>query len=80
MPVTVLLRAPGYGSDEELMDLLTINAVDEFESASKHHCQRPTQKQGEEALIEIYEKMRPGEPATLDSAQEKQMFFDPRRW
>lgn len=82
LPVTVLLRAMGYGSDEELLALFAeVSAGDEFELL-KNTLEKDMTKSREEALIEVYEKMRPGEPATLDTAQEylKQMFFDPRRY
>jgi len=82
MPVTVLLRALGYSSDEEILDLLK----DEISSDELDLIQRTIEKDAtksqEEALIEIYEKMRPGEPAVLDTSREyfKQLFFDPRRY
>ncbi|NCN51224.1 MAG: DNA-directed RNA polymerase subunit beta, partial [Candidatus Pacebacteria bacterium] len=82
MPVTVLLRAIGYSSDEELKEALApAIAADKFELVENTIAKDPT-KTKEEALIEIYEKMRPGEPAVLDNAQEylKQLFFDARRY
>ncbi|MCB9801251.1 MAG: DNA-directed RNA polymerase subunit beta [Pseudomonadales bacterium] len=82
MPVTVLLRAIGYSSDEELKEALApAISADKFELIENTIAKDPT-KTKEEALIEIYEKMRPGEPAVLDNAQEylKQLFFDDRRY
>ncbi|MBP7768284.1 DNA-directed RNA polymerase subunit beta [Candidatus Woesebacteria bacterium] len=82
MPVTVLLRAMGFGTDDELLALFKdVNDADAYE-LFKNTLQKDATKSKEEALIEIYEKMRPGEPATLDGAQEyiKQMFFDARRY
>ncbi len=82
MPVTVLLRAIGYSTDEELKEALApAIEVDEFDLVENTIKKDPT-KTKEEALIEIYEKMRPGEPAVLDNAQEylKQLFFDTRRY
>lgn len=82
LPVTVLLRAMGYGTDEELLDLFKeVSSEDEYDLL-KNTMEKDMTKTREEALIEVYEKMRPGEPATLDTAQEylKQMFFDPRRY
>ena len=82
LPVTVLLRAMGYGTDEELLNVFKeVSTGDEYELL-KNTLEKDMTKSREEALIEIYEKMRPGEPATLDTAQEyiKQMFFDPRRY
>ena len=82
LPVSVLLRAIGLNSDEAI--LKEFKQVD----SDKHHqyifssIAKDTTKTREEALIEIYEKMRPGEPAVLENAQELlfQMFFDPRRY
>lgn len=82
MPVTVLLRAIGYGTDEELRQLFAdVKDHDEYELLEKT-IEKDVSKSQEEALIEIYEKMRPGEPAVLDNAKEylKQLFFDPRRY
>ncbi len=82
MPVTVLLRAIGYGTDEELLNLFSdVTTKDEFELIQKT-IDKDTTKTQAEALIEVYEKMRPGEPAVLDNAKEymKQLFFDPRRY
>ncbi len=82
MPVTVLLRAVGYSTDDEIRAALTeaigIDQLDLIENT----IQKDVSKTREEALIEIYEKMRPGEPAVLDNATEyiKQLFFDDRRY
>ncbi|MBP9819714.1 DNA-directed RNA polymerase subunit beta [Candidatus Woesebacteria bacterium] len=82
MPVSVLLRAIGYGSDEELRELFAdVVSQDEYNLLEKT-IEKDATKSKEEALIEIYEKMRPGEPAVLDNARDylKQLFFDPRRY
>lgn len=82
LPATVLLRAMGYGTDQEILDLYKdVMAADEYDLL-KNTLEKDPTKSREEALIEIYEKMRPGEPASLDGAQEfiKQMFHDPRRY
>ena len=82
LPVTVLLRAMGFSSDEDLQNLFAeVSKNDEF-SLIKQTMEKDPTKTREEALIEVYEKMRPGEPATVDGAEEylKQMFFDPRRY
>lgn len=82
MPVTVLLRALGYGSNDEILELLkdTID-TDKLDLVQKTLEKDSTQTQAE-ALIEIYEKLRPGEPAVLETAKEflKQLFFDERRY
>lgn len=82
LPVTVLLRAMGYGSDEDLKELFAdVMSKDEFNLLEKT-IEKDVTKSQAEALIEIYEKMRPGEPTVLDTAREylKQLFFDPRRY
>jgi DNA-directed RNA polymerase subunit beta len=82
MPVTVLLRAMGYGTDEELLDLFKeVNDKDEFKLLQRS-IEKDTAKSQAEALLELYEKMRPGEPAVLDNAKDylRQLFFDARRY
>ncbi len=82
MPVTVLLRAIGYGSDEEILELLADELkLDEYDLI-KNTLSRDSTKSEAEALIELYEKMRPGEPASVDTARDylHQLFFDPRRY
>ncbi len=81
-PVTVLLRAIGFSTDEELRKALgALSGADEYDLINNTIEKDPT-KSREEALIELYEKLRPGEPALVDTAQEyiKQLFFDPRRY
>lgn len=82
MPVTVLLRAMGYGTDEELRELFAETmSKDEYDLLNKTIDKDTTKSEGE-ALIELYEKMRPGEPAVLETAREylQQLFFDSRRY
>lgn len=82
MPVTVLLRAIGYGTDEDLQELFAQELKeDELELINKT-IEKDSTKTQAEALLELYQKMRPGEPAVLDTAREylNQMFFDPRRY
>jgi DNA-directed RNA polymerase subunit beta len=80
LPVTVLLRAMGYSTDEELLALFK-DVKDEFELLKKTMDKDATKSQAE-ALLEVYEKMRPGEPAVIDNARDylHQLFFDPRRY
>ncbi|MBQ6438188.1 DNA-directed RNA polymerase subunit beta [bacterium] len=82
MPVTVLLRALGYGSDDELKAALS-DAMegDEYHLIANTLEKDPCTNQNE-ALLEVYDKMRHGEPAILDNAREyfKQMFYEPRRY
>lgn len=76
MPVTVFLRALGIGSDQEIIDLL---GEDERVYAT---IQKDNTKNTEEALLEVYRKLRPGEPPTVESAQSHldSLFFDARRY
>ena len=82
IPVTTLLRALGYGTDEELYELLKdVLEVDEL-NLVKNTIKKDTTKSEAEALLEIYAKMRPGEPVVLDTAKEyfRNLFFNPRRY
>ncbi len=81
-PATVLLRAIGISSDEEITALFHELSSDKDHAYIANTINKDNTKSREESLIEIYEKMRPGEPAVLDNAQELlfQMFFDPRRY
>ncbi|OGG21578.1 DNA-directed RNA polymerase subunit beta [Candidatus Gottesmanbacteria bacterium RIFCSPHIGHO2_12_FULL_43_26] len=77
---TTLLRAIGISSDEELLRLFA-DVDPENTYISNTLLKDPTKTQ-EEAVIEIYRKMRPGEPTVLDNAQElfKNLFFNTRRY
>lgn len=82
MPVTVLLRAIGYSSNEDLLRLFKDEVkMDEF-NLLQNTLEKDTTASREEALIELYEKMRPGEPAVIDTSTEflHQLFFDSRRY
>ncbi len=76
VPVTVLVRAMGIGTDAEILEMFgeepKILATLE-KDISKNH---------EEGLIEIYKKLRPGEPPTVESSKSllDGMFFDPKRY
>jgi DNA-directed RNA polymerase subunit beta len=82
LPVTVLLRAMGFSSDEELLEALADAVKGDEYNLLQNTIEKDTTKSQEEALIEVYEKMRPGEPALLDTSREylKQLFFDDRRY
>ncbi len=82
LPVTVLLRAMGYSTDEDVLKLFQdIENKDGVDYVKATMAKDVTKNQAE-ALIELYEKMRPGEPAVLENARQmlQQMFFDPRRY
>ncbi len=76
IPVTVLARALGLGSDAEILEF--------FGEDERIHATllKDTTKNKEEALLEIYRKLRPGEPATVENSQQHldNLFFDPRRY
>ncbi len=76
LPVTVLVRALGYGSDVEI-----INLFGEDERLLKS-LDKDNSKTVEEGLLEIYKKLRPGEPPTVDSASSllNSLFFDQKRY
>ena len=76
IPITVLLRAIGVESNQEIMDV-----IGESEAVLKT-LEKDITTNKNEALLEIYKKLRPGEPPTIDSAQSlfENMFFDDRRY
>lgn len=82
IPATVLLRALGYTTDEELQELFADVDTNPDQKYIDTTISKDPTKSREEALIEIYQRMRPGEPAVLDNAAEllDQMFFDARRY
>ena len=76
IPVTVLLRALGMGSDAQIREFF---GEDERILAT---LDKDTTHNEEEGLLETYRKLRPGEPPTVESAQThlNNLFFDPRRY
>ncbi|GAA0745861.1 DNA-directed RNA polymerase subunit beta [Clostridium oceanicum] len=76
LPITILVRALGYGTDAEIIDYF---GEDERLKAS---IEKDNTKTREEALLEIYKRLRPGEPPTVDSAQSliESLFFDAKRY
>ena len=74
LPVTLLLRGLGIESDEEL--------IHEFSDFLIPTIEADNTKTRQEAIMEIYRRMRPGEPVILEKAQEffNSLFFDPRRY
>ncbi len=76
LPITCLIRALGLREDGDILDTFggdpTIRATLEKDSCKSY----------EDALLEIYRKLRPGEPPTVDSAENliNGLFFDPRRY
>lgn len=82
LPITELVRALGYGSDSEILQILG----DQYDSISltldKDVHKVIEDSRVEEALKDIYERLRPGEPKTADSARAllTARFFDPKRY
>ncbi|GGK21441.1 DNA-directed RNA polymerase subunit beta [Caldalkalibacillus thermarum] len=76
LPVTVLLRALGFGSDHEIINLL---GEDPY---LRQTLEKDNTDSTEKALIEIYERLRPGEPPTVENAKSllESRFFDPKRY
>ncbi|ASW42147.1 DNA-directed RNA polymerase subunit beta [Clostridium isatidis] len=76
LPITILARAMGYGSDQELLGFFG------EEERLKATIEKDNTKTREEALLEIYKRLRPGEPPTVDSAVSliDSIFFDPKRY
>jgi len=76
LPISVLIRALGYGTDIDITELLgederVINTI-----------QKDNAKTVDEGLLEIYKRLRPGEPPTVESARSllHNLFFDPKRY
>ena len=76
LPVTILLRALGYGTDSQLKEALG------EDQQLLNTLEKDNTKTEEEALLEIYKRLRPGEPPTVDSAKQLlvSLFFDPKRY
>nr|WP_285851971.1 DNA-directed RNA polymerase subunit beta [Sporosarcina luteola] len=76
LPITVLLRALGFSTDQEIIELIGDNEY------LRNTLEKDNTETSEKALLEIYERLRPGEPPTLDSARSLlyPRFFDPKRY
>jgi DNA-directed RNA polymerase subunit beta len=78
LPVTVLLRAMGYATDEQILALFD----------NSHYIQNTIESDTEQtrseegALVELFKKQRPGEPPSVENARAllNQLFFDPKRY
>ena len=76
VPITVFLRAMGLGSNEQIKDLFG----DEPKILAS--IEKDTTENYQDGLLELYKKLRPGEPLSVDSAENllNGMFFDPKRY
>ncbi|MEC2057938.1 DNA-directed RNA polymerase subunit beta [Peribacillus psychrosaccharolyticus] len=76
LPITVLLRALGFGTDQEIIDLIGDNEY------IRNTLEKDNTESVDKALLEIYERLRPGEPPTVENAKSLMVtrFFDPKRY
>ncbi|HHV07968.1 MAG TPA: DNA-directed RNA polymerase subunit beta [Firmicutes bacterium] len=76
IPVTALVRALGYGSDGRILEVF------DDDSCIRATLERDNTKTEDEGLVEVYKRLRPGEPPTVDSARGllENMFFEPKRY
>lgn len=81
IPATVLLRAFGLSTDEEILNIFP-QSEEKNRQFLLNTLAADTTKNREEAWLDFYQKMRPGEPAILENAQQyfESLFFDPRRY
>ncbi|MCF0154361.1 MAG: hypothetical protein HUJ84_01205 [Veillonella sp.] len=87
LPATVLVRALGWDTNESILELFWNGQTDEnglpvYDERLVRTLEKDTTTSAEEALVEIYKKLRPGEPPTVDSARNlfDNLFFDSRRY
>lgn len=76
IPVTAFLRAIGYGTDGRILELFNDSGC------IRSTIERDNTKTEEEGLVEVYKRLRPGEPPTVDSARTllENLFFDSKRY
>ncbi|MCR4425441.1 MAG: DNA-directed RNA polymerase subunit beta [Firmicutes bacterium] len=76
IPITVLVRALGYGQSQRILELFHEN------ESIRNTIERDNTESEEEALVEIYKRLRPGEPPAVESARAlfESLFFDPKRY
>ncbi|MFO7245494.1 MAG: DNA-directed RNA polymerase subunit beta [Thermaerobacter sp.] len=76
LPATALLRALGFETDARILEILGDNAV------VRSTLDKDSTRSRKDALIEIYKRLRPGEPPTEESARSllESLFFDPKRY
>ena len=87
LPATVLVRALGWETNESILELFWNGQVDEnghpeYDERLLRTLEKDSTQSADEALVEIYKKLRPGEPPTVESARNlfDNLFFDPRRY
>jgi DNA-directed RNA polymerase subunit beta len=82
MPVTILLRALGYETDDELKALFADVDTNPDRRYIQSTVEKESTKSQDEALVELYRRMRPGDPPTRDNADRtlRDLFFNERRY
>src|SRR3954452_16372063 len=82
IPVTILLRAIGYSSDEELHEVFKSVNTNPDHDCIKSTIDKESTKTQEEAMIELYRRLRPGDPPTKENAENliNSLLFNPRRY
>ncbi len=77
IPITTFIRAIGLGSDDEIFEMFGTD-----ERLSQTIIQKDSTKNRDDALIDLYKKLRPGEPPTVESSLThiNNLFFDPKRY
>ena len=82
MPVTILLRALGYETDDELLALFSEVDTNSDRRFIQSTMEKEPTKSQDEALVELYRRMRPGDPPTRDNAERtlRDLFFNERRY
>jgi DNA-directed RNA polymerase subunit beta len=83
IPITTLMRAIGYSSEEQLLELFSSEDNSPEHQFIKSTMERePMVKDEPEALLDIYRKLRPGDPPNIENARKliKNLFFDPLRY
>lgn len=81
IPLSVLVRALGFGSDDQVLDIFGSNESLNLTLEKDIH-KNASDSRTEEALKDVYERLRPGEPKTADSSRSllTARFFDPKRY
>ncbi|UJF15746.1 DNA-directed RNA polymerase subunit beta [Jeotgalibaca sp. MA1X17-3] len=81
IPLTVLIRALGFGSDDQILEIFGDNDSLKLTMEKDVH-KNSSDSRAEEALKDVYERLRPGEPKTAESSRNLlyARFFDPRRY
>jgi DNA-directed RNA polymerase subunit beta len=82
IPVTILLRAIGFATDEAIEELFTSVNTNPDHNYVRATLDKDTTNTEDEAIIDLYKRLRPGDPPTLDNARNllSSLLFNPRRY